>query len=195
MFKQIDNLVNPLYADEIERIFGTAGGEMWCYNDATSPPDPRVHNKNVFETFQLTNSIVSFGNDYGNQFQFLKPLFFEIEHKAQVKIRGMLRVKANMMFPHSKVTKNMHNTPHVDVPGETEFVSAIYYVNQSDGDTVFFNEKESDTFDYLTEYKRVAPKKNSLVMFDSHRYHASSNPIKVENRVILNLILQVQSAS
>jgi len=192
MFKEINNIINPVYADEIERIFaGTAGGEIWCYNDATSPPDHKVINKNVVETFQLTHSIVNLGNDYGEHFNFLKPLFFEIEHQCNIKIRGILRVKANMMFPDQRSVNLIHNTPHVDVPGETEFLSAIYYVNNSDGDTVFFNEFENDNFEYLTEYKRICPKKNSLVIFNSHRYHASSNPRLTANRTILNLVLQV----
>ena len=86
------------------------------------------------------------------------------------------RVKFNLLYPH-KVDK--HNIPHVDSTKESANISAIYYVNESSGDTLFYNDA------YSTAQKcsrastiryRVSPKKGRLVIFDSNILHSSSTP-------------------
>ena len=44
----------------------------------------------------------------------------------------------------------------------------LYYVNDSDGDTLFFDNK-----DKLNIIKRVSPKKGRVVHFDNNKLHAS----------------------
>ena len=65
----------------------------------------------------------------------------------------------------------------------TGYKSLIYYVNDSDGDTIFFN-------DNLKEIKRVNPKKGKAVLFDSNILHCGSNPINTLNRVVINFIFE-----
>ena len=60
--------------------------------------------------------------------------------------------------------------------------NAIYYVNDSDGDTVIFNETNKDyseDFGVMKENKftvkqRITPEKGKVVVFPGHYYHASS---------------------
>ena len=61
--------------------------------------------------------------------------------------------------------------------------SLIYYINDSDGDTIFFNKK-------LKEIKRVTPKKNTAVLFDSNILHCGCNPIKSSMRGVINFIFK-----
>jgi hypothetical protein len=60
----------------------------------------------------------------------------------------------------------------------------------SDGDTVLFNESfdpdKLEKPEKLTIHKRIEPKQNRCVMFKGNRFHASSNPIKNDMRVVLN---------
>ena len=55
----------------------------------------------------------------------------------------------------------------------------LFYINDSDGDTFFFNNKEI--------FKRITPKKNRLVIFDGNIKHAGTHPIKSEKRIVLNI--------
>ena len=64
--------------------------------------------------------------------------------------------------------------PHLDIVQDV----CLYYVNDSDGDTIFYDENE-------TEVKRVTPKKGRVVFFDGSYYHSASSPSK-NTRVILN---------
>ena len=73
---------------------------------------------------------------------------------------------------------DMHNTPHIDFLDMPHHV-LIYYVNDSDGDTIFFDENEN-------EIKRVTPKRGRYALFNGNILHAGSNPIKSNYRIIIN---------
>jgi hypothetical protein len=71
----------------------------------------------------------------------------------------------------------------------------IYYVNDSDGDTFLFNEfwdpVSGQPPTQLTLNQRVTPKRNRAVIFESDRFHASSNPRFNKNRFIINFVMKV----
>lgn len=89
-----------------------------------------------------------------------------------------------------------HN-PHVDMEANTRY-TALLYMNESDGDTVIYNETYDincgmPSYDYYKSIKdnisvalTVSPKPNRLVVFDSNRYHASTSPIAHPNRIVIN---------
>ena len=68
--------------------------------------------------------------------------------------------------------------PHIDFP-EPHWV-CLYYVNDSDGDTIFYGE------DQKTEIKRVSPKKGRIAFFEGSIYHSASVPTK-NHRIIVNI--------
>ena len=93
--------------------------------------------------------------------------------------------------------KTCHNLPHTD--HDQDHYSALYYLHDSSGDTVFFDEyddvnngtvgdrwERAKTQKY-TECMRQTPKANTLFAFDGHQFHASSNPTDNKFRIILNL--------
>ena len=51
----------------------------------------------------------------------------------------------------------------------------LYYVCDSDGDTIIFNEKEKS--EKYTVQKRVTPKQGRVVLFDGDFYHTAEQPI------------------
>ena len=100
------------------------------------------------------------------------------------KIYGdIVKSKFNLLFPHHIVKNKLeHNIAHID--DEEPHYSITYYLNNSDGDTVFFKD------DY-TELQRVEPKENRMVISDGI-YHASTNPIKSSFRKVLNVVVKKQ---
>ena len=65
------------------------------------------------------------------------------------------------------------DTPHIDIK-EDHFVM-LYYVCDSDGDTIIYNEQiKSETY---TLQQRVTPKQGRVVLFDGSYYHTAEQPL------------------
>jgi ectoine hydroxylase-related dioxygenase (phytanoyl-CoA dioxygenase family) len=73
----------------------------------------------------------------------------------------------------------------------------VYYCHDADGETVLFDKRYNQAMKHderflnygaykLSEIARITPKKGRAVLFNSNRFHASSNPIVSRRRVILN---------
>lgn len=90
------------------------------------------------------------------------------------------------------------HTPHID--DERRHIAAVLYMNDSDGDTIFYKQKYDPNdgrcwFQDL-EYKKqnggfqiektVTPKENKIVLFDGATYHSSFAPVKSHTRCIVN---------
>ena len=97
---------------------------------------------------------------------------------SNIKNINLLRAKANMQTQFTGNNSNIHNTPHVDFLDMPHHV-LIYYVNDSDGDTIFFDNKEN-------EIQRVKPKRGRYAFFNGNILHAGCNPIKSNYRIIIN---------
>ena len=65
------------------------------------------------------------------------------------------------------------DSPHVDIVGE-HFVM-LYYVCNSDGDTIIYNEQVKS--DRYTIQKRITPKQGRVVLFDGSYYHTAEQPL------------------
>ena len=63
--------------------------------------------------------------------------------------------------------------PHVDIVGD-HFVM-LYYVCDSDGDTIIYNEQEKSS--NYTVQKRITPKQGRVVLFDGSYYHTAEQPL------------------
>ena len=72
------------------------------------------------------------------------------------------------------------DTPHVDMVAP-HFVM-LYYVRDSDGDTIIYNEKTKfdgcapDPKMNYTIKKKVSPKQGRVVLFDGRHYHTAEQP-------------------
>ena len=77
------------------------------------------------------------------------------------------------------------DTPHIDTKDD-HFVM-LYYVCDSDGDTIIYNEKvESENY---TIQQRIAPKQGRVVLFDGAYYHTAEQPLN-NIRCVVNYNLE-----
>lgn len=87
------------------------------------------------------------------------------------------RILINMQTIRPKWSMtNIHPDLKPGLGGRT----VLYYVNDSDGDTYFFDDIEC--------IKRVPPVKGTAAVYPSNTYHASSTPIKTETRTVINIV-------
>jgi hypothetical protein len=94
-------------------------------------------------------------------------------------------IRMRMGFITAQPNTIIHD-PHVDY--KTPHRTALLYLNDSDGDTYFYN---SDPFlvmenDFQVTDK-VSPKANRFVTFDGLTYHSSSTPSKSLYRAVINI--------
>jgi len=86
-------------------------------------------------------------------------------------------------FMHLKNFSDSENDGiHIDLP--IKHIALLYYVNDSDGDTMFYGKNKTDPLSM-----RVTPKRNRAVLFDGSLYHASSGCHKSQRRIVINFDL------
>jgi len=103
---------------------------------------------------------------------------FELSIKKIIEVfdlKGeLLRARLGL---HTSMNKEMISTSHID--NDDNHYAILYYLNTSDGKTVFYRDKKV--------FKTITPLFNSAVMFDGSIYHSSSKPIKTIRRMVLNI--------
>jgi len=127
----------------------------------------------------------------------LAPLQFMVnEHLENFEIYKPIRVKANTLTIRPDAPVGSYNSPHHDATDSC--VSFLYYLNDSDGDTVFFEENVRDLPpsklipEKYNVRLRSTPKANTAVIFDSSIFHASSQPRETSSRTVINIVYEVK---
>jgi hypothetical protein len=137
------------------------------------------------DTFQFTHNLLING-EYSRYYPEFVPLFSSMPFS----IEKMLRVKINMTVKSKIMENRKFSAPHIDFPELKDYYSAIYYVNDSDGDTFIFNETDKTLpVDSLTVKQQVSPKKGRLVIFNGQLLHAGNNPTGDDPRIVINMNL------
>ena len=197
MIKVIDNFLPKKYVNDIEKLFlkpkeHTTSEIAWFYNDYTASKDKdyldRIkNNKHFFDSFQFTHIFYNMGEKNSSYFDKI----IKILEDTKINWKSIERIKANF-------TTNLTNrkpgdivVPHQDIKPNSDYyknkkaISMIYYVHDTDGDTVFYD----DECKKIT--KKVKPKKGRVVIFDSLIFHSYMRPVKSDKRVVINFIVNV----
>jgi len=99
--------------------------------------------------------------------------------KINVKKVDVLQGRSFLSTP-TNIPKDDVDTPHVDMVAP-HFVM-LYYVCDSDGDTIIYNEKTKfddcipDPKMNYTIKKKVSPKQGRVVLFDGRHWHTAQQP-------------------
>ena len=117
---------------------------MYYIADATyqlgMDEDLSISNSNKENTGSLTHMFYGNG-EHSTYWNFIKPIsyFVDFDYKRIMRCRGQI------LTPSPYVEKEYeYNTPHVDHFMDEDFMSLIYYINNSDGDTFLFEENHRD---------------------------------------------------
>jgi len=114
---------------------------------------------------------------------------------AGENVKSILRIRCIL---NTVADKNYEFGSHIDLtqPHRT----ALLYLNDSDGDTIIYNERYTpsvvplnekveidDSVPDLTVKETVTPKANRMTIFDGHLYHSGETPTTVARRVAINI--------
>jgi len=106
-------------------------------------------------------------------------LQFFLKH-TKYNYKEVIRINANRTQPTFR--SPMPTPAHRDQP--EDHVVLIYYVMDSDGDTVIYNNEEERKI-----IKSVSPRKNRFLFFSGDYWHASYLPREHDIRVVVNFNL------
>jgi hypothetical protein len=112
---------------------------------------------------QFTNSIYS-DYEWKCDPDFIRPLIDKIQPLA------INRIKVNLLTPTATIERNNF---HTDVPPDSGFITAVYYINSNDGKTIFMSGREVESVE------------NRIVLFNSSELHTGTT--STENRFVLNM--------
>lgn len=111
--------------------------------------------------------------------------------QLNLPISKLIRIRAALS---TRTPYPIIHDPHVD--WDSSHMSGVYYVNASDGDTIFYKEKRDETllinsYDWSKDKKftvdqTVSPAPDRMVVFDGLTFHSSTTPINTDYRIIIN---------
>lgn len=123
--------------------------------------------------------------------------------KIDKKLLQKYRAKINKTTPHNIDLNEEFRLLHVDRP--IQHVVMIYYINDSDGDTLIFDDKNNKNLKNIKEFfnynnfldlknfelnKSISPKKGRVVIFDGSLWHYGKYPTFGERNVVnINLVI------
>jgi len=189
---EIDNIITQSYQDQIESQV-TEKTFPWYYNP-TMVADQILQHDIDYNLSGFHHFLYEDAQAVSPFFNFLYPLVLSIQDNVDIPMKHSIeRMRLNMSLRYKGSTRD-HHLPHID--SLYEHWNAIYYVNDSDGDTVIFEETnetfDSNDLDYIenhtfTPLHRVTPKKGKLLVFNGKYYHASSFCQQSRHRIVLNM--------
>jgi hypothetical protein len=135
----------------------------------------------IFNNDEVMNPIMSLSHS----------ILIKALYEKKLSISKLVRIRAGLM---TKTPHPVIHAPHVD--WDNSHMTALYYVNDADGDTIFYKEKRDPNLE-ISSYKwsegrkfnidrTVTPKADRMVIFDGSIYHSSTSPSQSDYRIVLN---------
>ena len=101
------------------------------------------------------------------------PMLKDVCRRMNIKNINVLQGRSFLQFPLNLKDRTV-DTPHIDLHNRKHLV-ALYYVCDSDGDTIIYNEREK--LGTYTIKQKVTPKQGRIVLFDGSLYHTAEQPL------------------
>lgn len=190
----IDNVIPVDYQNHIKNLL--TGWEFgWVFNQQMVSPDDELQGENNHAGFN--HFFFEENQPKSQHFSLIYPLVLAITSNTNVPVNRLIRMRANLTLPNTTSKLEWH-MPHID--SFFEHYNAIYYVNDSDGDTVIFNETNDDYSsgqddiiriqqNNFTVKEKIAPKQGRVVVFPGKYYHSSSWARTSKYRCVININL------
>ena len=178
----IDNVIDSDYQEQIRSIllgevnYGDYEFPWYYTKDITKSDLPNSQKRPAFSHLYVKS--------YGQVVSEFHDIFLDLItvccHRLEMTEVNVIQGNSFLQLPLT-TKRGKVDTPHIDT-NEKNFVM-LYYVCDSDGDTIIYNEKvESKEY---TVKKSVTPKQGRVVLFDGRLYHTAEQPTK-DTRCVVN---------
>ena len=165
-----DNILSPNLVNYIENFITSPPKDFqygYLHNVANNN-DPQFHPG-------LVHSLSHNSQPLSNYNSFFNQILYSFCFSQNIVIKNIYKTRSFLQFPlPSSFSKKEIIHTDIDIP----HMVCLYYVNDSDGDTVLYEDDEK------TEIKRVSPKKGRIVFFDGSIKHCGSYPTKTYRSIV-----------
>jgi len=197
MIRRIE--IDSEYADILsELVLDSDFG--WYWNDGTVEQSEKTYKSSngcvidskTKDIPQFCHSVLLGGNILCNHYHFFSEMVQHIEPHIG-KIKRIVRIKLNLITKDGGYPDGFYNGPHADYY-DNNLISFVYYVNDSDGDTIFFDSHLDGLEHSITQLKEIyreTPQKGVGVAFKSNQVHTSSTPRFTDRRVVINYVFEM----
>jgi len=187
---ELENFFPAIIQQQINRLFYNSDPKWRLQETVSIDKDagkPWLEHNNIKEATAFTWVVDKDTKDY--QFVSSNVKHF-IEFKTDNKVEKFSRILFGYMPPDpSYDNEKYHMTPHVDFKTDGKWRNFLYYLNDNDACTLFFNQvfkkDVPENYEKQEIVYKIKPVKNKAVIFDSSIYHAG-NVSNVDKRLILN---------
>ncbi len=163
--KIIDNVVSSGYATYLEQTCSGRLDNDWGWRHAPAADD-EDNNYNFAKWILNSNTDINIKTKWFDTF--IPVLFNAVDDFESIyRIRAGMFIKNQCEYTHK---------PHVDL--QFPHTTLLYYVNDSDGSTKFYENGEI--------VEEVHPKKGRCVIFDGSIVHAAAHPVNHMERITIN---------
>ena len=181
-FIVIDNVIDCDYQEQIRSIllgevnYGDYEFPWYYTKDITKSDLPNSQKRPAFSHLYVKS--------YGQVVSEFHDIFLDLItvccHRLEMTEVNVIQGNSFLQLPLT-TKRGKVDTPHIDT-NEKNFVM-LYYVCDSDGDTIIYNEKvESEKY---TVKESVTPKQGRVVLFDGGLFHTAEQPVS-NTRCIVN---------
>lgn len=139
-------------------------------------PDVNAHTDSFQPAFSHQFYFGRLNVESEHWFTFL-PLAYLAADKINLNIKEIIQARSFLLYPIHEDFLLPHDQPHIDI--EEEHTVIIYYANDSEGDTILFDD------DKQTELARISPKQGRVLIFNGLQYHCSTHP-QTKMRCVIN---------
>jgi hypothetical protein len=168
-----DGILNPKLVDLIEKITLIDSIIPFSYRENLTHPDQN-HPDFSFKP-GINHVLYSPSKPHSEFSDFYNSILYNFCSSKNIFIKHLITGRLFVDFPTPNPKTDL--PPHTD--SSTPHWVCLYYVNDSDGDTIFYKD------DKTTEIKRVSPKKGRIAFFDGSIYHAGT-PSENNSRSVVN---------
>lgn len=185
MIKVYDDFLPIEFSNELLNIH-TSVNFPWFFQKSTYDPeevlDTVILDINTIDSPQLTHLFYDINSENKINSSYFNIINKILNYLPNNNVIQLHRIKSNLSLNYRNYKINNYQPVHQDIH-ISNYQSLLYYVNDSDGETYFFEDDKV--------IKKVKPKKNTAVLFDSNMKHCGSNPMKTDSRIIINFIFKI----
>jgi hypothetical protein len=179
MIKLYNNIFSDAEKDQIEA--GFANNFPWYLSTAdnhasvTKDVAEQYKDQHTLETPMMTNFLF-IDKPNSPYYEHGAMILEAFCNRANIPIKKLIRIKANLQLQQQR-RDDQYTTPHVD--GYFPHMVMIYYVNDSDGCTLLFDQDRNIT-------ERIVPVRGNCLLFSGNILHSSQTPVKTSKRIVVN---------